>query len=110
MGLSHQRQFAQPCLPLTREVARHSRDGGIVGYLLLTIPQSFCFAKIQPPLHKGAFFTVLRSTTLKMPFFLLQAKLPLKGNAGKLELTLDLADEVGRRNGFPRRPFQTDSE
>ena len=27
-GLSHQRQFAQPCLPLTREVARHSRDGG----------------------------------------------------------------------------------
>ena len=20
-----------------------------------TIPQSFCFAKIQPPLHKGAF-------------------------------------------------------
>ncbi|MBO5786560.1 MAG: hypothetical protein J6R45_04470, partial [Clostridia bacterium] len=31
-------------------------DGGIVGCLLLTIPQSFCFAKIQPPLHKGAFF------------------------------------------------------
>ena len=31
-------------------------DGGIVNCLLLTIPQSFCFAKIQPPLHKGAFF------------------------------------------------------
>ena len=45
-----------------------------------------------------------------MPFFLLQEKLPLKGNVAKLELTLDLTDEVGRRNGFPHRPIQTDSE
>ena len=34
-------------------------DGGIVRYLHLTIPQSFCFAKIQPPLHKGAFLLSL---------------------------------------------------
>ena len=40
-----------------REVAFSSEnDGGIVMGRYRTIPQSFCFAKIQPPLHKGALY------------------------------------------------------
>ena len=37
-----------------REVARRSRDGGIVGYRYKTIPQSEIKDFCQPPLHKGA--------------------------------------------------------
>ena len=44
-------------------------DGGIVRYLHLTIPQSFCFAKIQPPLHKGAFLLSLTVQRLRVEFF-----------------------------------------
>ena len=44
-------------------------DGGIVCHRHLTIPQSFCFAKIQPPLHKGAFFLSFRLRLLGL-FFL----------------------------------------
>ena len=51
-------------------------DGGIVNCQLLTIPQSFCFAKIQPPLHKGAFFTVLKITALTVCLFFVYSKPP----------------------------------
>ena len=46
-------------------------DGGIVGHLHLTIPQSFCFAKIQPPLHKGAFLLSLMVRLLGRLFIFL---------------------------------------
>jgi len=43
-------------------------DGGIVYCLHLTIPRYFCFAKIQPPLHKGAFFLSFRVQLLRRGF------------------------------------------
>ena len=64
-------------------------DGEIVGYLHLTIPQSFCFAKIQPPLRKGAFFLSFRLQRQKGDFLAHKQKLKEQDNCAGADCDLE---------------------